>query len=236
MQRLGSGREREVPSNALGSQPMNANNASMNDPLLAALKGMRQYYLYVAVASTSGSGGMMASPNASVMAVHAASEMKLDLITDLLEDIDFGQCVIYCAHAGTLEAIVYKLASKSIDAVGLTRDMNAYTRSQTLSRFRSPTHNQRRRALVVSDVAVNPKEVHQVPLIVFYDMPRSVDEYKDKIACAASGSIARPSVCVNVVTASGGPRGDVEMLRTLECHLACKMAELPMDPKQILHF
>lgn len=120
--------------------------------------------------------------------------------------------------------------------------MAQQTRSQTISKFRSPnstfpaglgTPNLNggpptrgaRKALVVHDLVLNPKEVHQIPLIVFYDLPRSVEEYKEKIACAASNGFSRPSVCVNVVTASGGPRGDIEMLRTLECHLGCKMGE-----------
>ncbi|PWN52924.1 hypothetical protein IE53DRAFT_234701 [Violaceomyces palustris] len=233
------------PSNALGAHPVNSSINALNDPTIAALKGLRQYYLYVAVSS----GGGLPSPNPGVS--NHASEMKLDLITDLLEDIEFNQTVIYCSSNQTLEAIIYKLASKGVEAMGLSRDMNSFTRQQTLSRFRSPNSSfmngtphlggaasggRPRKALVVSDVAVNPKDVHQVPLIVFYDMPRSVEEYKEKIACAASGGIARPSVCVNVVTASGGPRGDIEMLRTLECHLGCKMAELPMDSKQLLNF
>jgi len=113
--------------------------------------------------------------------------------------------------------------------------MALQTRSQTISKFRSPNSTfqnfgtpggtRGRKALVVHDIVLNPKEVHQIPLIVFYDLPKSVEEYKEKIACAASNGFNRPSVCVNVVTASGGPRGDIEMLRTLECHLGCKMGE-----------
>ncbi|GAK64190.1 p-loop containing nucleoside triphosphate hydrolase protein [Moesziomyces antarcticus] len=259
MQAPGPQRDVSQPSNALGAHPVNSSMSASKDPLLAALKGLRQYYLYVAV--TSNGGGMGATSPIPGLTHNPAGEMKLDLISDLLEDIDFGQTVIYCANIAIQEALIYKLSSKGIEALGLNREMNTYTRQQTLAKFRSPssqfgTHtmigsatfaqpggfvgvaagSRTRKALVVCDLAVNPKEVHQIPLILFYDMPRSVEEYKEKISCAAAGSLARPSVCVNVVTASGGPRGDVEMLRTLECHLGCKMAELPMDSKQILNF
>ncbi len=257
-QMMGSQRDMSQPTNALGAHPVNSSVSTAKDPTMAALKGLRQYYLYVAVTSNGGMGPTSPIPG---MSHNPAGEMKLDLITDLLEDIDFGQTVIYCANVATQDALIYKLSSKGIEALGLNRDMNSYTRQSTLAKFRSPssqfgTNNmissatfaqpggfagvpaggRARKALVVCDSAVNPKEVHQIPLIVFYDMPRSVEDYKDKISCAAAGAMARPSVCVNVVTASGGPRGDVEMLRTLECHLGCKMAELPMDPKQILNF
>ncbi|SPO32105.1 related to TIF2 - translation initiation factor eIF4A [Ustilago trichophora] len=258
MQSMTSQRDMSQPTNALGAHPVNSSVSTSKDPLLAALKGLRQYYLYVAVTSNGGMGAASPIPGLSH---NPAGEMKLDLISDLLEDIEFGQTVIYCANVATQEALIYKLCSKGIEALGLNREMNSYTRQQTIAKFRSPSSqfgtntmissatfaqpggfvgvnagSRARKALVVCDLAVNPKEVHQIPLIVFYDMPRSVEDYKDKISCAAAGAMARPSVCVNVVTASGGPRGDVEMLRTLECHLGCKMAELPMDPKQILNF
>ncbi|TKY87680.1 hypothetical protein EX895_003261 [Sporisorium graminicola] len=258
LQALGSQRDMTQATNALGAHPVNSSINTAKDPMLSALKGLRQYYLYVAVTSNGGMGPASPVPGLSH---NPAGEMKLDLISDLLEDIDFGQTVIYCANVATQEALIYKLSSKGIEALGLHREMNSYTRQQTLAKFRSPSSqfgtntmvgsatfaqpggfvgvsagSRTRKALVVCDLAVNPKEVHQVPLIVFYDMPRSVEDYKEKISCGAAGAMARPSVCVNVVTASGGPRGDVEMLRTLECHLGCKMAELPMDPKQILNF
>ncbi|PWZ01702.1 hypothetical protein BCV70DRAFT_199138 [Testicularia cyperi] len=251
-------RDVSQPSNALGAHPVNSSVNAAKDPILSALKGLRQYYLYVAVTSSNGMGASSPMPG---IGHNPAGEMKLDLISDLVEDIEFGQAVIYCANVVTQEALIYKLSSKGIEALGLNREINSYTRQQTLAKFRSPLSqfgtgtvlssatfaapggfigvqpgSRARKALVVCDMALNPKEVHQIPLIMFYDMPRSVEEYKDKISCAAAGSMARPSVCVNVVTASGGPRGDVEMLRTLECHLGCKMAELPMDPKQILNF
>lgn len=254
------------PINALGASPANNHANPLADPVLASLRGLRQYYLYVAV--TTG-GAQTHAQNQSQIA-HAV-EMKLDVITDLLEDIDFGQAVIYTASLASHEAVTYKLASKGIEALGIHRDMASTTRHQVMAKYRSGTaggssnsfhlagrtvvggqdgastgaaaavaaspNTSRKKALVVHDLVVHPKDVHQVPLIVFYDLPRSVDEYKDKIACAASGGAqSRPSVCVNVVTGSGGPRGDIEMLRTLECHLGCKMAELPMNPGQILQF
>ncbi|KAK0568487.1 hypothetical protein OC861_001892 [Tilletia horrida] len=223
------------------------------DPSIMALRGLRQYYLWVPV---SGDGG---GPNGGFGGQGShGREMKLDLIGDLLEDMEFGHAVIYCGNPATMEAVTYKLASKGVEAMALHRDMSHHTRNQMMSKFRTsssmfsntnfgtpnmtggPGGFQRgghpRKALVVCDLAINPKDVHQIPLVLFYDMPRSVDEYKEKVLCAATGGMSRPGVCINVVTASGGPRADIEMLRTLECHLGCKMAELPMDPRQLLSF
>jgi superfamily II DNA/RNA helicase len=243
--------QQQMSINALGASPGKGNqNQALPDAVLSSLRGLRQYYLYVAVSTGGNSIGGLQSPNPNASQISHAIEMKLDVITDLLEDIDFGQAVIYTSSMATQEAVTYKLASKGIEALALHKEMASTTRQQVLAKYRSssgtPNHSSSqynlhhsavtKRALVVYDVVVNPKDVHQVPLIVFYDLPRSVEEYKEKISCAVSGGMGRPSVCVNVVTGSGGPRGDIEMLRTLECHLGCKMAELPMNPSQILNF
>ena len=100
-----------IPSNVLGSAPIvNVNNNPLSDPMLSALRGLRQYYLYVAVSghNMNSSGG----PS-------SALEMKLDVITDLLEDMEFGQAVIYTGAPGTTEAVTYKLSSKGIEAIAL---------------------------------------------------------------------------------------------------------------------
>lgn len=190
-----------TPSNALGATPMmNISANPLADPLLSALRGLRQYYLYVAVASNPSPMGGAGS----------ALEMKLDVITDLLEDMDFGQAVIYTGAPGTTEAVTYKLSSKGIEALNLVsrmcehmgapvdlqcltspqhKDMASATRAQILQKFRQPgsafvSHSNpmapTRKALVIHDTALSPKEVHQVPLVVFYDLPRSIEEYKEK--------------------------------------------------------
>jgi superfamily II DNA/RNA helicase len=247
---------------SIGNIPTN----QTSDSILTALRGLRQYYLYVPVSTSGASIGGYQSPNPSQSHMQHAIEMKLDVITDLLEDMEFSQAVIYTSTASTHEVVTYKLASKGIEALALHRDMASTTRQQVIAKYRSgsnldaryqqagnavvgsyqrsttPTISARgsviKKTLVVFDTEINSKDVGQVPLIVFYDLPRSVEEYKDKIACAVApaGQSNRSSVCINVVTGSGGPRGDIEMLRTIECHIGCKMAELPMNSTQLLNY
>lgn len=241
----GANSARPMTSNAHGGSAM---RQPSSDPLLTALQSLRQYYLYIAVSESSSSS--------------SSGEMKLDVIADLLEDMEFNQVVVYVSSPGALEAVTYKLATRGIEALALHRDMAVATRQQIMANFRSPMSSfggsqqqrgagapgsntgrpggrQQRKALVAYDVSIQPREVHQVPLLLFYDLPRNVDEYKDKLACgAAPGGMARPSVCINVVTAAagrGGGSGDVEMLKTIEVQLGCKMAELPLDAKSILN-
>ncbi|CAO1636131.1 unnamed protein product [Sympodiomycopsis kandeliae] len=198
--------------------------AAPGESSFQSLKALRQYYLYIAVPETRSS--LMNGSNFGSV----GGEMKLDVITDLLEDMEFNQAVIYTGSTGALEAVTYKLASRGIEALALHCDMAPHIRQQVLTRFRTPSRGQRK-ALVSFDLPINAREVHQIPLVVFYDLPRSFEEYRDKISCAISGA-GRASVCIHVVTGGGS---NVEVLKGLESSIGVKIAELPIDAKGILN-
>lgn len=219
------------------------------DSFSNALLNFRHFYLCIAVSDARLGAGL----GSTGLAPSSSTEMKLDVITDLLEDVEFNHAIIYTGSLAALEAVTYKLASKGIEVLALRRDMALSARQQVLANFRSPMssigsnansdNGRQRKALVAFDVSINPREVHQVPLILFYDLPRTIAEYKDKLACASTGGMSRPSVCVNVVTNSGNPTrsglgltGDIEMLKAIEAHLGCQMMELPLDAKTLLNF
>lgn len=64
---------------------------------------------------------------------------------------------------------------------------------------------------------------------VWFDLPRSGEEM------LARGSGLPPAQAnIMVLTAASGPRGDVEVLRTLEAQLGIRYAELPPDPSSIV--
>jgi hypothetical protein len=62
-----------TPSNALGAAPGNSNTNPLADPMLAPLRGLRQYYLYVAVSTGPAAGPPMGYGGPSAH----ANEMKL---------------------------------------------------------------------------------------------------------------------------------------------------------------
>jgi translation initiation factor 4A len=43
----------------------------------------------------------------------------LDALADLFDDIDIGQAIVHVGGMATLDAVVYKLASRGFDAVPL---------------------------------------------------------------------------------------------------------------------
>jgi superfamily II DNA/RNA helicase len=74
------------------------------------------------------------------------------------------------------------------------------------------------RFLVIFDVQVKPPEIPWSPLVINFDLPRSVEGYAHRAAAAVppskGGHGHMHGVVVSFVQAAGG---DVEMLRSTEC-------------------
>jgi len=135
----------------------------------------------------------------------------------------------------SLDSVVYKLASRGLEAVPLHGEMNAGTKLAALNKFRSSASVMMRqpvtKVLVVNDVQVKTPEVSHVPLIINYDLPKAVEEYAHRVAPAIASNYSRAGVIINFVTATGG---DVEMLRSIECFYKIKCPEVPMSLRDIV--
>jgi len=219
-------------------------NASHPDNTQSA-RGLRQYYLYLAFTTGSGrsdpgalgsngglgiigSGRSASSPESA-----QAREWKLEALADIFDDVDVQQAIVHVGGTTALDAVVYKLASRSIEAIPLHGDMNAATKLAALNKFRNsnPVRQPATKVLVVYDVPVKTTEVSHVPLIINYDLPKAVEEYAPRVASAIASNYARAGVVINFVTATGG---DVEMLRSIECFYKMKCPEVPMSLRDIL--
>ncbi|KAJ7228725.1 hypothetical protein GGX14DRAFT_614650 [Mycena pura] len=202
-------------------------------------RGLRQFYLYLAFTAGGRSDSIQAAPGgghgiigsgrgASSAESAQAREWKLDALADLFDDVDVAQAIVHVGGMTALDAVVYKLASRGLEAVPLHGDMNAGTKLAALNKFRGSSSMIMRqtttKVLVVYDVQVKTPEVAHVPLIVNYDLPKAVEEYAHRVAPAIASSYSRAGVIVNFVTATGG---DVEMLRSIECFYKLSAAYIP---------
>ncbi|KAI0269263.1 hypothetical protein BC834DRAFT_820452 [Gloeopeniophorella convolvens] len=192
-------------------------------------RGLRQFYLYLAFTAGGRSGtqapltgdglGIIGSGRGlSSAETQQAREWKLDALGDLFEDIEVTQAIVHVGGMNSLDSVVYKLATRGLEAIPLHGDMNAATKLAAMNKFRNaPAGVMRQLAtkiLVVYDVQVKTPEVSHVPLVINYDLPKAVEEYAHRVAPAIAPSHSRAGVIVNFVTATGG---DVEMLRSIEC-------------------
>jgi hypothetical protein len=134
-----------------------------------------------------------------------------------------------------------------------TPDMPQPQRKAVLQSWRTSHPNSGPRFLVIFDVNVKPPEIPWSPLVINFDLPRSVEGYAQRAAAAvpppnargqngngnangtATGASAGGStgggqvngVIVSFVQAAGG---DVEMLRSTECAYRFKVGGTEVLP------
>lgn len=95
-------------------------------------RGLRQFYLYLAftaggrsdpMAATPGGGlGIIGSGRGASNAESAqAREWKLDALADLFDDVEVSQAIVHVGGMTSLDSVVYKLASRGLEAVPLVR-------------------------------------------------------------------------------------------------------------------
>ncbi|KAJ7068208.1 hypothetical protein C8F01DRAFT_1117296 [Mycena amicta] len=204
-------------------------------------RGLRQFYLYLAFTAGGRSDALPTAPGGGLGIIGSgrgasnaesaqAREWKLDALADLFDDVDVAQAIVHVGGMTALDSVVYKLASRGLEAVPLHGDMSAGTKLAALNKFRGTSSIIMRqptaKVLVVYDVQVKSPEVAHVPLIINYDLPKAVEEYAHRVAPAIASNYSRAGVVVNFVTATGG---DVEMLRSIECFYKIKCVRFPFS-------
>lgn len=117
----------------------NTTNAETNQ----ATKGLRQFYLYLAFTASgarsdstsmsSGGGlGIIGSGRGATSAeATQAREWKLDALADLLDDLEVPQIIVHVGGMTALDAVVFKLASRGLEAVPLVRHVPLITFRET---------------------------------------------------------------------------------------------------------
>lgn len=91
-------------------------------------RGLRQFYLYLAFTASGRSDaplpqaglGTIGSGRGAISAETAqAREWKLDALADLFDDLEIPQAIIHVGGMAALDTVVYKLATRGLDAVPL---------------------------------------------------------------------------------------------------------------------
>lgn len=94
-------------------------------------RGLRQFYLYLAftagggrtdplsAAPSTGLGIIGSGRGASSAETTQAREWKLDALADLFDDVEVTQAIVHVGGMTALDSVVYKLASRGLEAVPL---------------------------------------------------------------------------------------------------------------------
>ena len=162
------------PVRVLVRRENNQENATVQTP---SLRGMKHFYFY------SGMGNNIPGSRAPGAGRQDQSsgnrDGRLEVLGDFCAAAEFTQAVVYCSSTEAIEAVSYKLASRNIDALVLHGDMGASARHTAITKFRSGVRGAGlKRVLVVYDALSRTlTDIHQVSLVINFDMPRTVEDY-----------------------------------------------------------
>eukprot|EP00917_Polyrhabdina_sp_WS-2016_P002691 GHVP01005796.1.p1 GENE.GHVP01005796.1~~GHVP01005796.1.p1 ORF type:complete len:390 (-),score=70.97 GHVP01005796.1:760-1929(-) len=164
-----------------------------NDEL--TLEGIRQFYVKI---DTSGG----AHPD----------ELKFGALKDLYSTMAVASAIIYVNSRRKVDILASQMDRLDFTVSRMHGEMQASERRQVMNEFRSGTT----RVLITTDLLARGIDVHQVSMVVNYDIPSSVDSYLHRIG--RSGRFGRKGLAINFVS-----QEDEQQVKAIENHYATQI-------------
>jgi translation initiation factor 4A len=179
----------------------------MNDPVEilvkqdeVTLEGIRQFYIFV-----------------------EKEEWKLETLCDLYETISISQSVIFRNTKRRVDQLTDELRAKQFTVSAIHGDASQQERDTIMNDFREGAT----RVLITTDLLARGIDVHQVSLVLNYDLPRNLENYIHRIG--RSGRFGRKGVAINFVV-----KEDQQTLKDLEKFYHTKIEPMPANIADLL--
>jgi len=144
------------------------------------------------------------------------SDWKYDIIADLYDIINVGQCIIYINNKSKILEINDRLLKDNFPVSYITGDRTSEERKQIMDDFRSGQV----RILLSTDLLSRGIDIQQLSLVINYDLPKEKEVYIHRIG--RSGRYGRKGVAINLITDR-----EVEDLKYIESFYDTKINEMP---------
>ena len=151
------------------------------------------------------------------------NDWKYDVITDLYDVINVGQCIIYINSKNKILEIYDRLIKDNFPVGFITGDRTVQERNEVMEQFRAGTL----RILLSSDLLARGIDVQQLSLVINYDLPREKETYIHRIG--RSGRYGRKGVAINLINDR-----EVEYMKHIEGFYDTKINEMPSDISEYL--
>jgi len=145
-------------------------------------------------------------------------EYKIDTLCDLYETLSITQAVIFCNTRKKVDDLTNKMRAKEFTVSSTHGEIGQKERELILTEFRSGST----RVLITTDLLARGIDVHQVSLVINYDLPRNLENYIHRIG--RSGRFGRKGVAINFVT-----NDDRRAIRELEQFYNTQIEEMPAN-------
>tara|TARA_B100001248_G_scaffold259733_1_gene246348 strand:+ start:2300 stop:3427 length:1128 start_codon:yes stop_codon:yes gene_type:complete len=146
------------------------------------------------------------------------NDWKYDVITDLYDTINVGQCIIYINSKQKIVEIYEKLISDNFPVNYITGDRTIDERNQVMNDFRSGTL----RILLSSDLLARGIDIQQLSLVINFDLPREKETYIHRIG--RSGRYGRKGVAINLINDR-----EIDTLKSIEEFYDTQILEMPQN-------
>ncbi|KAL7562562.1 hypothetical protein ACA910_015443 [Epithemia clementina (nom. ined.)] len=143
---------------------------------------------------------------------------KLDTLCDLYESLTISQAIIYCNTKSKVDWLRDELQERDFTVSCIHGELEPEERSLVMQQFRSGSS----RVLISTDLLARGIDVHQVSLVINYDIPTNRENYIHRIG--RSGRFGRKGVAINLLADR-----DVQSIRDIEQFYCTEIMELPED-------
>ena len=150
-------------------------------------------------------------------------DFKLDTLCDLYESLEITQAIIYCNTKHKVEWLRDELNSRDFTVSCRHGEMEQTNRSVVMKEFRSGSS----RVLITTDLLARGIDVHQVSLVINYDIPTNRENYIHRIG--RSGRFGRKGVAINFVTDR-----DIRSIHDIEHFYDTEIIEMPANVNDYL--
>ena len=153
------------------------------------------------------------------------SDWKVDIIKDLFQMINIGQCIIYINSKERLNHVYRELSDSDFSVNCISGEKAIHERKQIMDEFRRGEI----RTLLSTDLLARGIDIQQLSLVINYDIPIDKEIYIHRIG--RSGRYGRKGVAINLITDK-----DYHKLNELKSFYNTKIDEMPNDISEYLKF
>ena len=152
------------------------------------------------------------------------SDWKYDIIVDLYDIINVGQCIIYINSKNRIVDIYNKLLKDNYPVAYITGDRTVNERNEIMEQFRTGHI----RVLLSSDLLSRGIDIQQLSLVINYDLPREKETYIHRIG--RSGRYGRKGVAINLISDR-----EVDYLKHIETFYDTKINEMTSNISELIN-
>jgi ATP-dependent RNA helicase len=150
-------------------------------------------------------------------------EWKFETLCDLYDSLTITQAVIFCNSRKKVEWLWEKMRHLNFTVSSMHVDMLQNERDAIMNEFRAGNS----RVLVTTDIWARGLDVHQVSLVINYDLPNNRENYIHRIG--RTGRFGRKGLAINFVR-----NDDVRVLRDIEQYYFLQIDEMPMALNEVI--